>query len=321
MLQNHQQQPAGVPSQIEIEDRPSPPLLTAVLIFGILICYVMAGKSVEFFLAHNGWQAMRISELLKTGGFEGIGKTIGIANLASFNMVHMALSIYFFSVFGAHLEARLGSGRFLLLLLAAFTLPMIAMQFDAMSTPTTTYFGSLWLDFAFIGGYLVLPPVPLKKFGGGQVQHKNQIFRREERADPRSKWIRNPWIFVGVFAVCQIFFHFWATTGVINPLEPGKFLLPPLSEKGGELFDTFRLLPALVALGCGYGCAQMAVHSAGQAYKEGPMVVAALKRYRELLDLDVKHEEALRGTARTLGLSYEKVRDMIQRNKGKLRVK
>jgi hypothetical protein len=198
---------------------------------------------------------------------------------------------------------------------------MITMQFDGMSSPDTTFFGSLWLDFAFIGGYLVLPPVPLKRFGGGNVQAKNQIFRREERADPRSKWIRNPWIFVGVFAVCQTFFHFWCATGIINPVDPGKFLLIPLSEKGGSLFDTFRLLPALIAFGCGYGVAQMAVHSAGQAYKEGPMVVAALKRYRELLDLDVKHEEALRGTARTLGLSYEKVRDMIQRNKGKLRVK
>jgi hypothetical protein len=57
------------------------------------------------------------------------------------------------------------------------------------------------------------------------------------------------------------------------------------------------------------------------ALSEGPLAIQALRRYHELLALDVKHEEALRGTARTLGLSYDKTKELVMKNKGKMRIK
>ena len=77
----------------------------------------------------------------------------------------------------------------------------------------------------------------------------------------------------------------------------------------------------MLSFAIGYAVASMSVNSASQALNEGPLALQALRRYRELMDLDVKHEEALRGTARTLGLSYDKTKELIQKNKNKMRIK
>ncbi len=329
-MQQPTQQP-GTPAVVEFEDVPSKPLFTAMLILGAVACYIGSLKREEFYLFDHCWSVARVcgffpgltagaglGQMLQGANWSSFFATFIYANLSTFNTVHMALSLYFFWVFGAHIEGKLGNGRFLILLLLGATIPWGVLQWDAMSDPKTTFFGPLFLTCAIIGGYLVLPPVPLRKYGGGHLpQQKNLIFKRPDKQDPRAKWIKNPWMFIGVFLVSQIFFHFWCVYGIPNPMVVGGFLLPPL----GKDFDTFRLLPAIVGLGCGWAVASFAVRSAGQAYKQGPMVVNAIKRYHELLDLDVQPDEAIRGTARTLGLSYEKTRDIIRKNKDKLRIK
>jgi hypothetical protein len=333
-MQNPSQQP-NMPEKLEIEDRPSTSILTGLLILGAVICYVVSVKRVEFWLADHCWSVNRINHIIgisQAGGdflssvttviekadWANLLLTYGYANLCTFNMIHMGLSVYFFWVFGGHIESRLGNGRYLILLLLGMIVPWWVLQWDAGSAPQITFFGPLFLTCAMLGGYLVLPPVPLNKYRSDiDFQQKNQIFRRKGNADPRAKWIRNPWMFVLVFVVCQAVFHFWCIYGIPDPRTEGQFFAPPV----GVDFDTFRLLPTLVALGLGYAVAAWAVRSAGEAYKQGPMVVSAIKRYHELLDLDVQPDEAVRGTARTLGLSYEKTREIIRRNKGKLRIK
>jgi hypothetical protein len=242
---------------------------------------------------------------------------LGTTNFAAFNMIHMGLSMYFLWVFGGHIEGKTGSGRYIPLVFFGLTIPWAVLLFDTASQPNLVIFGPLFLICTIIGSYLVLPPKPLKRYGTGSVMPKNQIFKKEEKRDPREKYIANPWTFIGVFVAFQAFFHFWCNTGILNPMEAGKFLLAPF----GKEYDTFRLLPSLVGLAIGYGMASMSVNSASQALSEGPLAIQALRRYRELLDLDVKHEEALRGTARTLGLSYDKTKELIMKNKNKMRIK
>jgi len=314
MLKNPVQEVDG---QVEFEDTPNKPMLTAMLILGCIYFYTLSVKHEEFFITGHCWSVKHVNDLIHAAKWVDLGSLFGYANLSSFNMLHMGMTLYFFWVFGSHLEGRLGAGRYLLLLLLGMTMPWLVLQWDAQSIPTTAFFGGAFLCFCMIGGYLVVPPVPLKKFGSGNIAQKHVVRKKEHKHDMRAKWIANPWMFIGTFVGAQLLFHIWVTIGLRNPMTPATYLLEPL----GSEFDTFRLLPAIIALGCGYMVAQMAVNSASKVYNEGPMVVSAIKRYRELLELDVKHDDALKGTARTLGLPYEKVRDMIKRNKGQMRIK
>ena len=80
-------------------------------------------------------------------------------------------------------------------------------------------------------------------------------------------------------------------------------------------------IPALVSIVIGFALGQVFLQSATTSFKEGPLTMEALKCYNELIELDVNHEDACKGTARKLGLPVEKVREWVQKNKGKLRVK
>jgi len=315
------QRPQSVPApgdHVEFDDKvTATPLFTILMILWTVACYVFSAKREEFWLAHNGWSISAVADLINAHNYASIVNLLGTANFGTFNMIHMGLSMYFLWVFGGHVEGKISSGRYLPLVLGGLTIPWAVLQFEAARQPQLIVFGPLFLLCAVIGAYVVVPPQPLKRYGTGSVTPKNQIFKKEERKDPRTKYIANPWTFLAVFAIVQLFFHFWCTTGIINPMEAGKYLLPPF----GKDYDIFRLLPCIVAFGIGYLTATLAVSSASQALNEGPLAIQALRRYRELLDLDVKHEEAIRGTARTLGLSYDKTKELVMKNKNKMRIK
>ena len=71
-------------------------------------------------------------------------------------------------------------------------------------------------------------------------------------------------------------------------------------------FDTYPAFPCIVGGLIGYALGSMLQAQASAGLKESPMTLSAVKRYHELVDMDVTHEDALRGTARTLGLPYHK---------------
>jgi membrane associated rhomboid family serine protease len=313
--------PQNVPSpgdKVEFDDSvKAPPLFTALMIMATIACYVFSAKKEDYWIGHYCWSTGAVKGLLQSHDYSQLLNIVGASNFASFNMIHMGLTMYFFWVFGGHIEGKIGTGRYLPLVLAGMTLPWLSLLFDTAGQPNLTIFGALFLQCAIIGAYLVLPPVPLKRYGTGNYTPKNQIFKVPEKKDMQAKYTANPWMFLAVFAAFQLIFHFWCSTGIINPFESGAWLLVPF----GKNFDTFRLLPCLIALGIGYAVATMSVSSASQALSEGPLAIQALRRYHELLALDVKHEEALRGTARTLGLSYDKTKELIMKNKGKMRIK
>ena len=182
-------EPTPLPgSKLEFDEKStSMPLFSILLILGNIYCYTMSAKKEEFWIAHNCWSISNVASLLQAHNWGAICNLIPFSNLASFNMIHMGLSMYFIWVFGGHIESKIGSNRYMPLLLLGMTLPWVLLQFEAAGQPSMTYFGSLFLLCAIIGAYVVLPPVPLKNYGSGNVIPKNQIFRKEEKKDPRSK--------------------------------------------------------------------------------------------------------------------------------------
>ncbi len=300
---------------IEIQDKPTAPVFTFMMIFGLLAAYALgtlsAGRS-DWWLSHNTYQQLHMMELLRKLDFVGISLLATTATFASFHIVQMSFNMYFLWVFSKHTEQKLGAGRFLLLLVIALYTPWVLTYFDMLRQPALVelyLLGPAMTLCTIIGCYMVFPPVPKSVIGQGNIRNRNEIFRRGERADPLDKYIANPYTFVGVFAAVQVLLHLWCTIGFTDYFKP----MPG--------YDVWMLVPSLVSLAIGYGLGQLFLKSATAHFKEGPLTLAALKRYYELLELDVNHDEALRGTARTLGLPYEKVREWVAKNKGKLRVK
>ncbi len=298
---------------VEIQDKPTTPIFTFIMVFGMLGAFTLATlQRMDWWLSHNAYQQEHMIEMLHKLDFIGIFTVTTLATFASFNIVQMSFNIYFLWVFAKHTEQKLGPGRFLLLLLIALYLPWVMTYFDLMrqSNLFEMYIISpAMMLCTIIGCYMVFPPVPKSAVGAGNIRPRNEIFRRGQRADPLDKYIANPYTFVGVFAAVQVLLHLWCTIGFTDYFKPMKG------------YDVWMLVPALLSALVGYGLGKVFLQSATAHFKEGPLTLAALKRYYELLELDVNHDEALRGTARTLGLPYEKVREWVAKNKGKLRVK
>lgn len=230
---------------------------------------------------------------------------------SSFHIVQMGFSCYFFWVFGKHVEQKLGAARFMFLCILGLTVPFAVMQWDMQrSGNETTIVGPLLLLSTIIGTYLVFPPIPKSKIGGGEKRDKTQIFRRGGRPDMLEKYTANPFMFVVTFAVIQVLFHYWIT------LKKPFFIF-----EGMDGLDTLTIFPVLSGLVMGYALGWMLMQQASKGLKESPMTLSAVKRYHELIDLDVCHEDALRGTARTLGLPYDKVKEWVAKNKGSMRIK
>ncbi len=300
---------------VEIQDKPTAPVFTFLMIFGLLAA-LAAGPvdphKVDYWLSHNCFQQLHVMELLHKNDLMGLLTNVTISNFASFHIVQMAFNMYFFWVFSKHTEQKLGPARFILLLVLALYLPWVVSYFDLMRQPQLVELyvvGPAMFLCTIIGCYMVFPPVPKSVLGQGNIRPKNEIFRRGERADPLDKYIANPYTFVGVFAAVQVLLHLWITIGFTDFFKP----LPG--------YDVWLLVPSLVCGALGYALGQVFLRSATAHFKEGPLTLAALKRYYELMELDVNHDEAIRGTARTLGLPVEKVREWVTKNKGKLRVK
>lgn len=302
-------------NQIEIQDKPTAPVFTFAMIFGLLAAFAMGPVNplkADYWLSHNSFQQLHNMEMLRKSDFLGLLTNWSISTFGSFHILQMAFNMYFLWVFSKHTEQKLGPGRFMLLLVMALYLPWVVSYFDLMRQPQLIELyivGPAMMLCTIIGCYMVFPPVPKSALGKGSYRPKNEIFRRDQRADPLDKYIANPYTFVGVFAAVQVLLHLWMTIGFTDFFKPMHG------------YDAWLLVPCLVCVGCGYGLGQIFLRSATAHFKEGPLTLAALKRYYELMELDVNHDEALRGTARTLGLPYEKVREWVTKNKGKLRVK
>ncbi|HEY9717652.1 MAG TPA: rhomboid family intramembrane serine protease [Trichormus sp.] len=303
--------------RMEFQDRLTTPVLTALLVLCTIVTYslsrgVFGATRFDAWLSSNCYNLPRVQPLLEAKNYVGLMGIGFFTNFASFDIIQMGFSLYFFWVFGKHVEQKLGPGRYLLLILLGMYVPLVALHWQmASSGNDTIYVGPLPLLCTFLGTYMVFPPLPKSKIGHGEtIKKKEGIFRKAGRPDPLDKYIANPWMFVATFAVLQGLMWFWIHLDK-------KFWI----FSGMPGYDTFSPLPCLIGAAIGWLMGYMLEQQATAALKISPMTLQAVKRYHELVDLDVGHEEALRGTARTLGLPYDKVKEWVAKNRGSMRIK
>ncbi|HEY9713013.1 MAG TPA: rhomboid family intramembrane serine protease, partial [Chroococcales cyanobacterium] len=139
MLQND-------PSQrFEFQDRPVTPIMTAMLIMLLVLVYSMgkglAGGNghIDEWLTTNAYSLPKANALLAKKDFSGLLSMAFITNFASFDIIQMAFNMYFFWVFGKHVEVKLGP-RYLFLIMFGVLIPMAVLQFDCARTNNQTIF-------------------------------------------------------------------------------------------------------------------------------------------------------------------------------------
>jgi membrane associated rhomboid family serine protease len=236
-----------------------------------------------------------------------------MGNFVAISLWQMIASTYFMWLFGVVVEKRLGPGRYALLLLLGSTFPWLLQMWDATRSPLflmpgdnpvkfeICYIGPTVVTFAIMGAYMVLAPPQKRDLGGGMPRPRGEIFRKTQDKPVTEKIGLNPWTFIILFIVYALSLHFALS----------------LLYKG---FDSAGIYACLLATGIGYGMAYTLLQSAVESFKDGPMKLEAIRRYNELLDLDVKSDDAIKGAARAMGLPADQVRAWVAQNKGRLRV-
>ena len=145
---------------IEIQDKPTTPIFTFMMMFAMLGAYSLATlQRMDWWLSHNSYQQQHMLEMLHKLDFVGILTVTTLATFASFHIVQMAFNIYFLWVFAKHTEQKLGPGRFLLLLMIAIYLPWFMTYFDLLRQPELTHMYILspaMMLCAIIGCYMAV---------------------------------------------------------------------------------------------------------------------------------------------------------------------
>lgn len=303
---------------MEFQDRPSTPVLTGILVLCTIVNYSISrgvftpGTRFDSWLANNCYNLSHVKPLLDEKNYPGLMGIGYNTTFSSFDIIQMGFTLYFFWVFGKHVEQKLGPIRFVILIFLGITVPLFVLHWQMSTTDNDTIFvGPMFLLCTILGTYMVFPPLPKSKIGHGETgQKKEGIFRKGGRPDPLDKYIANPWMFVGTFVVLQGLMWYWIH------LEKPFWIF-----KGMQGYDILSPLPCLTGAAIGWVIGYMLERQATDRLKESPMTLQAVKRYHELVDLDVGHEEALRGTARTLGLPYDKVKEWVHKNRGSMRIK
>jgi|SRR5277367_4429396 len=301
---------------VKFEERKTLPIVTFALVVMVIAIYCVGAATAihgDTWYVANTLQPEQFWLALQKLDYMTIGNSLIYSNFASYNIWTMILSIYFLWLFGSSVEQRLGPARYFLLIFLGATLPWIVQAWDGVyngpwalendPTPrfTLNYFGPGLLTFALLGAYIVLKPEKKVDLSGGMPRPRGEIFRKKKEIPLGDRYGLNPWMFVAAFIVFQVGLHF-----VTRWLWHG--------------FDTCSLFAAATAAGIGYGMSTMLLNAAVATFKEGPLKLEAIKRYNELVDLDVSPEDAIKGTARAMGLPMEQIRDWINKNKGRLRI-
>ncbi len=292
---------------IKFETKPVIPMFTALIVFGFVVSYAQTINNFNIWVDTNSFEVTTILTKWKTQQWADLFKLLATATFAQGHWILCVLNSYFIWCFGSSLEQKLGLPRFMMIVLIGVFLPWAFMCYDTLRLQQIIhYFGPALLIATMVGACLVFPP-DRKVVFGQMFKPRGEIFRKDEETDITAKYAFDPKKYLAIWVLYEVAAHAWVTRMV--PILPKEF---------NSDVDTVRLIPILLAVAAGYGLVSLAVYSATGSLKEGPIKLMAIKRYNELLKLDVSHEEALLGTAFTLGLPQERVKDWVQKQKGKM---
>jgi len=309
-----QQQQPGVHRQIDVVERKTPPILSGILGFMVLLGYYFYRSSHNItWINEHTFQASRFIDFYTSHQYANIGKMLFMANFATINIWQLLLSIYFLCVFSIPVEKRLGPIRFIGLVVLAGTIPWIIQFWDVICNPVwpmafehsklnTYFFGPSFITLVFASAYMVLVPTKEKDKTQSRLYRKDrtEIFNRTETKSVAERFGLAP----------NLFF-----SAVIAYVYIQRFVMIYLFSD----YDTVGFYSGLSALFIGF-CLSSFIHAGLEdTFQEHPLKHAAIKQYYELLDLDVEHINAVRGAAKGLGLPDYQVEEWVKKSKGKLR--
>jgi membrane associated rhomboid family serine protease len=290
-------------AKAQFESSTAFPICTVAILMGLMYVYYLSSTTANdrfFEMTGHGFRADDAVIAASSGQWGKVANML-YANFASLHYVQLFFSAYFVWVFGVHTESKMGAGRLMFVVLLGATLPWLATAFlHSNKGDDTIFVGPLFILCSLLGAYMVIPPEK-QKIRSWMPKNRQQIFNIEEKKDITEHYMQNPMIYVAVFAVVQIAFHFACTM-----IYPG--------------YDTLDIAGAAIAYGIGYGIAYMLLASATGNVQDAPMKLGVLQHYRKLIEIDVPHEQALMGTSKALGLPYEQVRDWVNKDKGKMKI-
>jgi membrane associated rhomboid family serine protease len=298
-------------TDVQIETQGLVPVMTLVVIFCMVTVFaVMCQHRLEFWSTHIqalNWaqnsasvQAVNVATWIRDQNLQRLLGQLALASLSSLTGWQLAANCYFTWLFGSTVEQKLGAGRYVMLCLMAMYVPYAVIAWDSLKIADASYyFGPVYLIVALIGAGMVFPEE--KKARIWFKKTRGEIFQRGSAPDPRSKFKVNVVLFSMVFVGYQA--GVWYYTGKFMPD-----------------FKSFHLMGIFAGLVLGYGLAWFLVWSATGDLREGPIKLMCIRKYNEVLKLDVGHEAAVRTTSMALGLPEERVREWVAKQRGKMRI-
>lgn len=85
--------------------------------------------------------------------------------------------------------------------------------------------------------------------------------------------------------------------------------------------DTIGLYAFVAAVLVGWLCSIIVLRGLNKSFTDHPLKHEAVRKYYELVDLDVDSVNAIKGAARAVGLPDDQVQIWVSQTKGKLRTK
>jgi membrane associated rhomboid family serine protease len=302
--------------KIKFEEKSTIPILTGMLVVFVLTIYCTAQtyKASEGWLARNTLTADAFWTAFHKADYSQILNLLLYSDFCTVDVWCLIGGCYFLYLFGGEVERRIGPTRFILLTFIGLTLPWAIWLWDTtMNGPwmfipgetfgksSVAFFGPSLLTFTILGSYLVLATERKVDLSGGMPRPRNEIFRKKKEVYVADRFGLNPWTFVSAFMIFQ----------------GAEYAYMGHFYKGVE---NVTLFSALGGLAFGYFFAESLLNAAVAGFKDGPLKLEAIKRYNELVDLDVSPDDAIKGTARAMGLPNEQIRDWVTKNKGRLRI-
>ncbi len=303
------------PTQMKVKlgETSSVAIFTMMLILLCMVMFFLASAKLDPWLAENTFQPTKAMDLFKDRDFLKLATMLVCCNFATLNLVQLLLSVYFLVTFGFVTEKTLGSSRYFILVLLGLTIPWAVLAWDINHVSfavlpwehtykgSINFFGPTLLIFTIIGAYVVLAPEKKVKFAERRTRARGEIFNSARARPVTERFGLKPRTFVIAFIALAFAFHvalsfFW------------------------NAYSSTTLLSALIAIGIGYAFASMFLASAVETFQDSPLKQKALKHFYELVALDIATPDAIRGTAKALGLPVEQVTAWVASGKGKMRV-
>lgn len=277
---------------------PVKPWITGFMLILSLILFYQASSHGMLWLKYTAFSPGKFELFRLQHQYLPILNMMLWATFAPVNTWHLFGNAYFLWVFGSLVELRLGTGRFLALVLIAILGGWIMQAYEAGLMSYGLFIGPGLLTASIIGAYLVF--FPEKKINpGGTIGRSTKFFKNEPDRDVTAAFGISPWWLITAFVVYQVAMHF-----ILAKMPVG--------------FDNMHLISAIGAFLLGLASCALMVASAAQGVSGNPLKILAVQRYRQLRALDIGHEDAIEGTAKLMSCPVDQVKQWITKGGGAL---